>query len=51
MSFENVRLPSEVVDKVRKNKEKTGVTIIKFVEMAIEEKLEAENKKFQKKQR
>ncbi len=36
---ENVNLPTEYVDKVRKNKETTGVPISTFICQAIDEKL------------
>lgn len=42
--LESVKLDEEVVIRVRKNKEKTGVSISAFIEMAIEEKLERERK-------
>ena len=37
--FENVKVRSEVLDRVRQNKIDTRVPIIVFVETAIEEKL------------
>jgi hypothetical protein len=40
----SVILASEVIDKVKKHKEKTGVQIIHFVEQAILEKLKRESK-------
>lgn len=36
---ENVKLDSDIVEQVRKYKLKTGVTITKFIEIAITEKL------------
>ncbi len=40
--YENVKLPTRIVNKLRKNKKDTGVAISTFVEMAIEEKLESD---------
>lgn len=42
---ENVKLDTSIVDKVRKNKLKTGVSITKFFEMAADEKLKLQSKK------
>ncbi len=36
---ESVKLNAEIVDLVRKNKEKTGVAVGRFFEIAAEEKL------------
>lgn len=46
--LENVSLDTEVVNKVRENKEKTGVPIGKFFEMAAEEKLTNPSKSIKK---
>ncbi len=43
--FENVKINKEVVEKVRKDKEKTGVPISVFFEKAAEEKLKSKDKK------
>lgn len=45
MKLESVKLNSEVVEKVRKNKEKTGVSIGIFFEKAALQKLQREKKK------
>jgi hypothetical protein len=41
---ESVKLNSKLVEKVRKNKEKTGVPITTFIEKATEEKLSKQPK-------
>lgn len=37
--WENVKLPKEIVDKLRSNKDQTGVSMKAFIVMAISEKL------------
>ncbi len=43
--FESVKIKKPIVDKVRKNKEKTGVPVATFFEQAAEEKLKKVPKK------
>lgn len=42
--YESVKIKSPIVDKVRANKEKTGVPVATFFEMAAEDKLKKEKK-------
>ncbi len=44
MAKENVKLSTEIVDKVRKSKLKTGVPIGTFFEQAATEKLKSQSK-------
>lgn len=40
-TYESVKIEKPIVDKVRKNKEKTGVPVSTFFEQAAEEKLKS----------
>lgn len=40
--WENIKVPREIVNRLRKLKEKTGVTLMAFTKNAILEKLEKE---------
>ena len=42
--WENVKMRAWLVDLLRENKEKKDVPIVKFVERAVQEKLEKEKK-------
>jgi len=39
MSKENVKIETELINKVKKVKQSTGVTITAFIEQAVQEKL------------
>ncbi len=43
--YENVKLKKEIVAMVRKHKEKTGITIGRFIEISVLEKLLPMDKK------
>jgi len=43
--YESVKIKTEIVDKVRKNKVKTGVPVATFFEQAAEEKLKSKTSK------
>lgn len=42
--YESVKIKTEIVDKVRKNKVKTGVPVATFFEMAAEKELSKKSK-------
>ena len=46
MKFESVKIPADIVNKVRKNKKKTKIPVGAFFAMAAEEKLRRLTAKF-----
>jgi len=44
LEYENIKVPKSYVDKIRENKQTTGVSIIAFTCQAIDEKLERQVK-------
>lgn len=45
METESIKIKKTLVSKLRTNKEKTGVSIQKYVEQAVEEKMKRDRKK------